>query len=75
MTTKVSVSLPDDDVSFLDEYNVEHQLGGRSGAVHEAIAALRDRNLAQEYADAYAEFTDSGEAKTWDATAGDGIDA
>jgi metal-responsive CopG/Arc/MetJ family transcriptional regulator len=69
---KVSVSLPDDDVTFVDHYA---QANGttRSAAVHEAIQALRRRNLADEYTAAHDEWTTSGEADIWDAVAPDGL--
>lgn len=69
---KVSVSLPDDDVAFVDHYA---QANGttRSAAVHQAIQALRWRNLAAEYEAANDEWAASGEADLWDTVTGDGL--
>ncbi len=69
---KVSVSLPTEDVQFVDDY--ARQRGtSRSAALHEAIVMLRQRGLSAEYEAAYDEWTDSGEAAAWDAVARDGI--
>lgn len=69
---KVSVSLPDDDVKFLDALATE--LGSsRSGVLQEAIALLRGRQLTSDYAAAWAEWETSGGAEVWDAAAGDGL--
>ena len=38
---KVSVSLPGDDVRFLDEYAKDRGLHSRSAAVHKAVRLLR----------------------------------
>jgi predicted transcriptional regulator len=72
MTSKVSVSLSDDDISFLDQYAGRAQ-ETRSGVIHAAIKALRREQLVEEYAQAFAEFEDTGEAALWDSTSGDGI--
>lgn len=69
---KVSVSLPDDDVAFVDQYAHVHGTT-RSAAVHQAIQTLRRRDLAQEYEAANDEWTASGEADIWDAVTSDGL--
>jgi metal-responsive CopG/Arc/MetJ family transcriptional regulator len=38
---KVSVSLPDDDVEYLDTYADRQGLGSRSAAVHKAVRLLQ----------------------------------
>jgi Arc/MetJ-type ribon-helix-helix transcriptional regulator len=70
---KVSVSLPDDDVAFLDEYAANAGSGSRSAVVHQAIGLLRAIGLEQAYAAAWDEWEASGDARLWDATAADGI--
>ena len=70
---KVSVSLPEDDLAYLDLFAREAGGLSRSAAMHEAIEALRGRGLAEEYAAAFEEWESSGEAQVWDAVAGDGI--
>ncbi|HEY1689237.1 MAG TPA: ribbon-helix-helix domain-containing protein [Solirubrobacteraceae bacterium] len=69
---KVSVSLPDEDVEFLDAYAGEHELPSRSAAVQTAIKALRLGDLCDAYSDAWSQWSASGEADSWDAVAGDG---
>jgi Arc/MetJ-type ribon-helix-helix transcriptional regulator len=72
---KLSVSLPEDDVAFLDAYAEAQRMGSRSAAVHKAVGLLRASQLAAAYEDAFDEWTSSGEAALWDATIGDGLDA
>jgi Arc/MetJ-type ribon-helix-helix transcriptional regulator len=69
---KVSVSIPDDDVRFLDEYAREQGLESRSAAVHRAVRLLRTAELAEAYQAAWEEWG-SAEAADWDRTAGDGV--
>jgi Arc/MetJ-type ribon-helix-helix transcriptional regulator len=68
---KLSISIPADDVEFLDAYAADRELPSRSAAVHHAIRALRTAALPHAYADAWADFED--DAAPWDATAGDGL--
>jgi len=70
---KVSVSLPDDDVDFLDAYASERGLGSRSAALHRAVRLLRTQELGATYEAAWDEWERSGDADAWDATAGDGL--
>lgn len=71
---KVSVSLADEDVAFLDEYAISHQVASRSAAVQQAVDLLRSQNLAEAYADAWDEWSASGEAALWESVVGDGLD-
>ena len=73
MSTKISVSLPDDDVAFLDGYARAHARS-RSAAVHEAITVLRQDTLADAYAEAFDEWEEAGESEVWAQTAGDGLE-
>lgn len=70
---KVSVSLPDDDVTYLDEYARAQGLPSRSAVVHKAVRLLRASELGAAYEDAWSEWADSGDAEPWDATAADGL--
>jgi len=70
---KLSVSIPDDVVEFIDEYAEEHGLESRSGVVQRAIGLLRASELGDEYARAWAEWAESDDAGAWDATAADGL--
>jgi len=69
MTMKLSISLPDDDVAFLDELNAE----SRSAAVHKAIDLARSLRLVDDYTAAYDEWISSGDAALWDTVLGDGL--
>jgi Arc/MetJ-type ribon-helix-helix transcriptional regulator len=69
---KVSVSLPDDDVAFVDRYAQDNGTT-RSAAIHQAVQMLRRRDLADDYEAATDEWADSGEAAVWDAVTGDGL--
>jgi hypothetical protein len=69
---KLSVSVPAEDVAFLDSYAAEHALGSRSAALHHAIQALRVSGLPGSYAEAWEDWGASGDGEAWEATAGDG---
>ena len=71
---KLSVSLPDEDVEFLDLYASKRGIGSRSAAVHAAVALLRAAELAPAYEAAWEESATSGELDAWDATVADGLD-
>ncbi|MEA3501282.1 MAG: ribbon-helix-helix domain-containing protein [Actinomycetota bacterium] len=70
---KLSVSLPDDDVEFLDEYALAQGYSSRSAVVHTAVRMLRSSQLGHAYADAWREWSESDDADLWDGTAGDGL--
>jgi Arc/MetJ-type ribon-helix-helix transcriptional regulator len=72
---KVSVSLPEDDVEFLDTYARDQGMESRSAAVHQAVGLLRTAQLAVAYEDAWSSWSASGEADAWEATAADGLEA
>lgn len=70
---KVSVSLPGEDVRFLDEYAREQGLESRSAALHRAVRLLRAAELAGTYEAAWDEWAAEGEARAWESTARDGL--
>jgi Arc/MetJ-type ribon-helix-helix transcriptional regulator len=72
---KVSVSLPDEDVDFLDTYARAQGYASRSAALHEAVRLLRAAELTDAYEDAWRDWSTSGEADVWEAAAGDGVTA
>jgi Arc/MetJ-type ribon-helix-helix transcriptional regulator len=72
MGMKVSVSLPGDDVAFLDEYASAHAYPSRSAVVHQAIQGLRLGELHEAYSEAWAEWDADGEADSWNTVIGDG---
>ena len=69
---KVSVSLPDEDVEFLDAYADSQGFASRSAVVHKAVRLLRASELGPAYEDALGEWS-RGEADVWESTAGDGL--
>jgi Arc/MetJ-type ribon-helix-helix transcriptional regulator len=70
---KLSVSLPDEDVEFLDDYAEAQGLSSRSAVLHKAVRLLRGVELAPAYEDAFASWDASEDAVDWDATASDNI--
>lgn len=70
---KVSVSLPGEDVQFLDAYARDQGLDSRSAALHRAIRLLRTAQLGGTYEAAWDEWTAEGEAELWESTIGDGV--
>lgn len=69
---KVSVSIADEDVEFLDRYAIEHHVGSRSGVVQRAVSLLRAVELGDDYAAAWSEW-DGPEAELWETTVVDGL--
>ena len=70
---KLSVSVPDDDVAFLDRYAASRRIESRSAAVQRAIRLLRASELDADYEQAWADWADSDEQDLWDATSTDGV--
>jgi Arc/MetJ-type ribon-helix-helix transcriptional regulator len=72
MTVKLSVSLPDNDVAFIDNLSREHD-GNRSAAVHHLIQLAREMRAADAYTAAFDEWHESGDDAAWDGPASDEI--
>jgi Arc/MetJ-type ribon-helix-helix transcriptional regulator len=70
---KLSVSLPDGDVEYLDTYARTRGHKSRSAALHQAIRTLRVAELGDYYEDAWKTWESDGEAGAWDSTTGDGL--
>jgi Arc/MetJ-type ribon-helix-helix transcriptional regulator len=70
---KVSVSLPGEDVKFLDEYAKEQGLESRSAALHRAVRLLRTAELGGTYEAAWAEWAAEDDNVLWEATTADGL--
>lgn len=70
---KISVSMPDEDVEYLDSYARDRQLESRSAVLHKAIRLLRASELGAAYEDAWAEWDESEDGALWDATVADGV--
>ena len=70
---KVSVSLPEEDVEFLDTYARGHRIASRSAVVHRAIGLLRAAELSSDYAAAFDEWADDVDNEAWEVVAADGL--
>jgi Arc/MetJ-type ribon-helix-helix transcriptional regulator len=70
---KLSVSLPEDDVAFVDDHARRRGTSSRSSVVHRAIELLRVTELADAYEAAWDEWDASEDAQLWEQTVGDGI--
>ncbi|MGZ4638385.1 MAG: ribbon-helix-helix domain-containing protein [Actinomycetes bacterium] len=70
---KLSVSLPDEDIEFLDAYAQAQGIGSRSAAVHEAVRLLRAVELSDDYQQAWSEWSASGEELAWAPALADGL--
>ncbi|MGH3327836.1 MAG: ribbon-helix-helix domain-containing protein [Streptomycetales bacterium] len=68
------MSLPREDVEFLDAYARSQGYVSRSAALHKAVGLLRSGELAGEYEDAWRSWTVSGEAEVWAAVTADGLE-
>jgi len=71
---KVSISLSDRQLEFVDQKVAQGAYASRSAAVAAAIRRLQERDLVLEYAQEQ-ELRDAfGESGTWDSTLTDGLD-
>lgn len=70
---KLSVSLPHDDVEYLDEYARAQRLESRSAALHKAVRLLRASELGGAYEDAWTEWAESEDDQLWGAAVDDGL--
>jgi Arc/MetJ-type ribon-helix-helix transcriptional regulator len=72
---KVSMSLPQEDVEFLDSYAQAQGYPSRSAVLHQAVRLLRAAELTDAYEDAWGEWVRTGEAELWEVATGDGVTA
>jgi Arc/MetJ-type ribon-helix-helix transcriptional regulator len=70
---KLSVSLPEGDVEYLDAYARTQGHKSRSAVLHQAVRTLRVAELGDCYEDAWKTWESDGEAGAWESTAGDGL--
>ena len=68
---KVSISIPEEDVQFLDNYARNHQIASRSATLHRAIRLLRTSELSSAYAEAFTDWTTDPDDTAWDNTTAD----
>ncbi len=69
---KLSISLPSEEVGFVDAYARSQGIKSRSGVIQAALRLLRTSQLADDYASAWTEWSEE-DARNWDTTADDGI--
>jgi Arc/MetJ-type ribon-helix-helix transcriptional regulator len=69
---KLSVSLPDEDVEFLDAYAIEQGISSRSAVVHKAVRLLRAVELSDDYSAAWQDWSGSADDELWSAALADG---
>lgn len=70
---KVSVSLADEDVEFLDSYAEARRIPSRSAVVQKAVRLLRASELGPAYEDAWADWEGSEDEALWEAARTDGL--
>lgn len=70
---EVSVSLPPEDVEFLDAYAHAGGFSSRSAVVHKAVRLLRGAELSAAYEEAFSEWEESGLERDWEVAVADGI--
>ena len=70
---KLSVSLPDEDVEYLDTYAANQGLESRSAALRKAVRLLRASELGSAYEDAWTEWDHSEDSEHWEAATSDGL--
>jgi Arc/MetJ-type ribon-helix-helix transcriptional regulator len=70
---KVSVSLPEEDVDFLDSYAQSRGIESRSAVVHQAVGLLRAAQLGDAYEEAWASWASSDDAEAWESVVADGL--
>lgn len=74
MGVKLSVSLSEEDVRFLDAYTRAQGLASRSSAVHHAVRLLRRAELSAAYDEAWETWSESEDAEMWEGAAADGVE-
>jgi len=70
---KVSVSLPGEDVEFLDAYAENQGIASRSAAVHKAVRLLRASELGPAYEQAWSDWAGSEDQDLWEQATDDGL--
>lgn len=74
MTTKLSVSLSESDLEYIDELALARS-GNRSAAIHDLVRIARERAAVRDYAMANDDWIASGDAGVWEAAETDALGA
>ncbi|MCE2460844.1 MAG: ribbon-helix-helix protein, CopG family [Pseudomonadales bacterium] len=69
---KLSISLPAEEIAFLDGYARSQGIKSRSGVIRAALRQLRMSELVDDYASAWAESDDEDD-RLWDRSSSDGL--
>lgn len=69
---KLSISLAEEEVGFVDAYARSQGIKSRSGVIQTALRLLRTSELADDYASAWTEWDEEGD-RTWDRSSRDGL--
>jgi Arc/MetJ-type ribon-helix-helix transcriptional regulator len=69
------MSLPEEDVAFLDSYAQAEGYPSRSAVLHKAVRLLRAAELTGAYEEAWRDWAATGEAAIWEVATGDGVEA
>jgi Arc/MetJ-type ribon-helix-helix transcriptional regulator len=70
---KISVSLPEEDIRFIDEYGAQANVSSRSAVIHEAVTVLRSASMEAAYTAAWDEWAGDEDAAGWETTSSDGL--
>jgi Arc/MetJ-type ribon-helix-helix transcriptional regulator len=70
---KLSVSLRDEAVEFIDRYADERGVPSRSAVVQRAVDLLRASELGDAYTEAWSEWDRDLTTDVWDTVTGDGL--
>ena len=70
---KVSISLSDDDVEFLDAYAERLGVASRSAVIQKAVRLLRASELGAAYAAAWDEWEASEDSDVWNEVVDDSL--
>lgn len=71
---KLSITLPDKDVAYIDRHIADHDEPSRSAVIRKAIERLRHEELSEAYGELCKEWGTEDDL-LWETTVGDGIDA
>ncbi len=74
ISMKISISLSDNEVTFLDHYARSRGVKSRSAVVRRAVQLLHSVSLADDYACAFDESIEDTDVHVWDHSTGDGLD-
>ena len=70
---KLSISLREEEVHFLDDYARTRDFKSRSAVVRAALHLLRTKELARDYAAAWDEWDGGDDADAWNRSTTDGL--